>query len=152
MKRLFQDAKPGLYLSLAAGAIALVGAVAYVIIYMAAAGETVDRVFSWLTLGLMLGGAAVTLAGEALKLPFTPILGGACFAVGLSPGRRAHRRALLRGQPHPGHRLFRGVRRGRYPQCGRRFHGPPQIIPGFSALPGIAGEGGNDIKNWRKLL
>ena len=136
MKRLFQDAKPGLYLSLAAGAIALVGAVAYVIIYMAAAGETVDRVFSWLTLGLMLGGAAVTLAGEALKLPFTPILGG----------------ALLRGQPHPGHRLFRGVRRGRYPQCGRRFHGPPQIIPGFSALPGIAGEGGNDIKNWRKLL
>ena len=86
MKRLFQDAKPGLYLSLAAGAIALVGAVAYVIIYMAAAGETVDRVFSWLTLGLMLGGAAVTLAGEALKLPFTPILGGACFAVGLVPG------------------------------------------------------------------
>ena len=84
MKRLFQDAKPGLYLSLAAGAIALVGAVAYVIIYMAAAGETVDRVFSWLTLGLMLGGAAVTLAGEALKLPFTPILGGACFAVGLA--------------------------------------------------------------------
>ena len=57
---------------------------AYVIIYMAAAGETVDRVFSWLTLGLMLGGAAVTLAGEALKLPFTPILGGACFAVGLA--------------------------------------------------------------------
>ena len=84
MKRLFQDAKPGLYLSLAAGAIALVGAVAYVIIYMAAAGETVDRVFSWLTLGLMLGGAAVTLAGEALKLPFTPILGGACFAVALA--------------------------------------------------------------------
>ncbi len=83
MKRLFQDAKPGLYLSLAAAVIALAGAVAYVIIYMAA-GETVDRVFSWLTLGLMLGGAAVTLAGEVLKLPFTPILGGACFAVGLA--------------------------------------------------------------------
>ena len=84
MKRLFQDAKPGLWLSIAAAVIALVGAAAYVIIYMATAAETVDRVFSWLTLGLILGGAVITLAGEALRLPFTPILGGACFGVGLA--------------------------------------------------------------------
>ena len=32
MKRLLQDAKPGLWLSMAAAAIALVGVVAYVII------------------------------------------------------------------------------------------------------------------------
>lgn len=84
MKRLFQDAKPGFWLSAAAAVIALVGAAAYVIIYMATAAETVDRVFSWLTFGLALGGAVITLAGETLRLPFTPILGGACFAVGLA--------------------------------------------------------------------
>ena len=84
MKRLFQDAKPGFWLSAAAAVIALVGAAAYVIIYMATAAETVDRVFSWLTFGLALGGAVITLAGETLRLPFTPILGGACFAVGFA--------------------------------------------------------------------
>ncbi len=84
MKRLLQDAKPGLYLSLAAALAALVGAVAYIIVYQATAAPDVDRVFSWLTFGLMLAGAAITLAGEALRLPFTPILGGACFAVALA--------------------------------------------------------------------
>ena len=43
-----------------------------------------DRVFSWLTFGLALGGAVITLAGETLRLPFTPILGGACFSVALA--------------------------------------------------------------------
>ena len=84
MKRLTQDAKLGFWLSAIAAVVALAGAAAYVVIYMATAGETVDRVFSWLTLGLMLGGAVVTLAGEVLKLPFTTILGGACFAVGFA--------------------------------------------------------------------
>lgn len=84
MKRLTQNATLGFWLSAAAAVIALVGAVAYIIIYMATAGETVDRVFSWLTLGLMLGGAVITLAGETLRLPFTPILGGACFGVGFA--------------------------------------------------------------------
>ncbi len=84
MKRLLQDGKPGLYLSLAAALIALVGAAAYVAIYMATAAPDVDRVFSWLTFGLMAGGAVLTLAGEWLRLPFTPILGGACFAVALA--------------------------------------------------------------------
>ena len=51
---------------------------------MATAAQTVDRVFSWLTFGLMLGGAVITFAGEALRLPFTPIVGGACFSVALA--------------------------------------------------------------------
>ena len=84
MKRLTQDAKLGFWLSASAAVIALAGAAAYVIIYMATAAETVDRVFSWLTFGLALGGAVITLAGETLRLPFTPILGGACFAVGFA--------------------------------------------------------------------
>lgn len=84
MKRLTQDAKLGFWLSAIAAVVALVGAVAYVVIYMATAAETVDRVFSWLTFGLALGGAVITLAGETLRLPFTPILGGACFSVALA--------------------------------------------------------------------
>lgn len=81
MKNLFKNAKLGLWLSLAASAIALVGSLAYVIVYMATAGTTIDRVFSGLTLGLMLGGAVIGAAGELLDLPFTPILAGGCFAV-----------------------------------------------------------------------
>ncbi len=81
MKKLLNNAKPGLYLSLAAAAIALLGSIAYVIIYMATAGAEVDRVFSWLVFGLVLGGAVVTVLGEWFDFPFTPILGGACFAV-----------------------------------------------------------------------
>lgn len=84
MKRLTQDAKLGFWLSAIAAVVALAGAAAYVVIYMATAGETVDRVFSWLTFGLALGGAVITLAGETLRLPFTPILGGACFSVALA--------------------------------------------------------------------
>ena len=84
MKHLTQDAKLGFWLSAIAAVVALVGAVAYVVIYMATAGETVDRVFSWLTFGLALGCAVITLAGETLRLPFTPILGGACFSVALA--------------------------------------------------------------------
>lgn len=84
MKNLFKNAKPGLWLSLAASTVALVGAVAYLIVYMATASPDVDRVFSGLTLGLMLAGAVVGAAGELLDLPFTPILAGGCFAVGFA--------------------------------------------------------------------
>lgn len=84
MKGLFKNAKPGLWLSLAAAALALVGSLAYLIIYMATASPEVDRVFSGLTLGLMLAGAVVGAAGELMDLPFTPILAGGCFAVGFA--------------------------------------------------------------------
>ena len=69
---------------MAAAVLALVGAVVYVAVYMATAAEEVDRVFSWLTFGLMIGGAVITAGGEFLRLPFTPILGGACFSVALA--------------------------------------------------------------------
>ena len=46
---LFKNAKAGLWLSMAAAVLALVGAVVYVAVYMATAAEEVDRVFSWLT-------------------------------------------------------------------------------------------------------
>lgn len=84
MKKLFENRKLGFYLTFAAAALAVLGALAYLIIYQATAKETVDRVFSWLTFGLILGGAVITLAGEIFRLPFTPILGGACFAVALA--------------------------------------------------------------------
>ena len=66
---LFKNAKPGLWLSLAAAAIALVGAVAYLAIYMATAGDAVDRVFSWLTFGLMAvdGSTQTRMPKESLK-------------------------------------------------------------------------------------
>lgn len=84
MKLSFKNAKPGLWMSLAAATIGLVGAVAYVILYLGTVSTTVDRVFSWLTFGLVVSGALVTLAGEAFNLSFTPILGGACFSVALA--------------------------------------------------------------------
>ena len=42
MKRLTQDAKLGFWLSAIAAVVALAGAAAYVVIYMATAGETVE--------------------------------------------------------------------------------------------------------------
>ena len=81
---LFKNAKAGLWLSMAAAVLALVGAVVYVAVYMVTAAEEVDRVFSWLTFGLMIGGAVITAGGEFLRLPFTPILSGACFSVALA--------------------------------------------------------------------
>lgn len=83
MKLSVKDARSGLWLSLAAAVIALIGAVSYLILYVAAAGP-IDRVFSWLTFGLVAGGAVITAAGELLRIPFTPILGGACFSVALA--------------------------------------------------------------------
>ena len=84
MKLSLKDARPGLWLSLAAAVVGLIGAAAYLILYLAAASGPVDRVFSWLTFGLVLGGAVLTAAGELLRLPFTPILAGACFSVALA--------------------------------------------------------------------
>ena len=81
MGKLFENRKLGFYLACAAAAVALVGTVAYLIIYMATAAETVDRVFSWLTFGLMMGGAVVSVLTEALRLRFGPILATVCFGL-----------------------------------------------------------------------
>lgn len=84
MKKLLENRKLGFYLAAAAAVLAVLGALVYLIIYQATAKETVDRVFNWLTLGLVLLGGVLGIAGEILRLPFAPILSGACLSVGLA--------------------------------------------------------------------
>lgn len=81
MGKLFENRKLGFWLACAAAAVAVVGTVAYLIIYMATATETVDRVFSWMTFGFMIGGAVVSVLTEALRLRFGPILATVCFGL-----------------------------------------------------------------------
>ena len=81
MGKLFENRKLGFYLACAAAVVALVGTVAYLIIYMATATETVDRVFSWMTFGFMIGGAVISVLTEALRLRFGPILATVCFGL-----------------------------------------------------------------------
>lgn len=84
MKLSLKNMRTGFWISAAAAVIALVGTAAYVILYLSTATVSVDRVFSWFTVGLMAGGAVVTLLGELLDFSVTPILGGACFSVALA--------------------------------------------------------------------
>lgn len=81
MGNLLQNRKFGFWLACAAAAVALVGTIAYLIIYMATATETVDRVFSWMTFGFMIGGAVISVATESLRLRFGPILATVCFGL-----------------------------------------------------------------------
>jgi hypothetical protein len=43
-----------------------------------------DRVFKWLTFGLVLGGGLVSLLGEMARLRVVPILAAICYSVGLA--------------------------------------------------------------------
>lgn len=81
MGKLLQNRRFGFYLACAAAVAALVGTVAYLIIYMATAAETVDRVFSWMTFGFMIGGVVISVLTEALRLRFGPILVAVCFGL-----------------------------------------------------------------------
>lgn len=81
MKKLFENRKLGFYLSFGASALAVVGAVAFVAVYMITAGDSVDRVFNWMTFGFMLAGGLVGLATEALRLRFGPLVTVACFGL-----------------------------------------------------------------------
>ena len=51
---------------------------------MATAGQTMDRVFSWLTLGMILVGAVVGVATEVLRFRFGPIIASVLFSVALA--------------------------------------------------------------------
>lgn len=84
MKNLLKDRKLGFYLAAGASCLAILGAVLYVIVYMATAAQSVDRVFNWLTFGFLLGGGALGLAGELLRLRIGPLLAVACLSVGLA--------------------------------------------------------------------
>ena len=81
MGKLLQNRKLGFWLACAAAVVALVGTIAYLIIYMATATETVDRVFNWMTFGFMIGGAVISILTEALRLRFGPILATVCFGL-----------------------------------------------------------------------
>lgn len=81
MKKLFKDRTSGFYLAFGVSAAALLGGVAYLAVYMITAGQTMDRVFSWLTLGMILGGAVIGVATEALRFRFGPIITSVLFSV-----------------------------------------------------------------------
>lgn len=84
---MFKDRKLGFWLALAAAVIALLGGVAYLIIYSvgrdAVTGEY-DRVFNTLTLGMILGGALISLGGECIRSRILPIVAAAAYGVGLA--------------------------------------------------------------------
>lgn len=84
MKKLFKDRTRGFYLAFGTSAAALLGGVAYLVVYMATAGQTMDRVFSWLTLGMILVGAVVGVATEVLQFRFGPIIASVLFSVALA--------------------------------------------------------------------
>ena len=81
MNKLFENRKLGFYLSFGASALAVVGAVAFVAVYMITAGDSVDRVFNWMTFGFMLAGGLAGIATEALRLRFGPLVAVACFSL-----------------------------------------------------------------------
>ena len=84
IKSLFSNRRPGFYLAFGASALAIVGVLAYLIVYFATAGDAVDRVFDWLTFGFMLCGGVIGILGETLRLRITPILAIACVGVGFA--------------------------------------------------------------------
>lgn len=87
MKNLLKDRKLGFWLTAGAACLAFIGAIVYLIIYQATADPTtgtIDRVFSWLTFGLMLGGALVSCAGEMTRLRFIPIVAAMFYSVALA--------------------------------------------------------------------
>ena len=84
MDKLFYKRKLGFYLSFGAGILAAVGAVAYVAVYLLTAGAEPDRVFEWLTFGMMLAGGVVGIVTELFRLRFGPLLATAFTSVGLA--------------------------------------------------------------------
>ena len=87
MKNLFANRKPGFWLTLCAACAALIGSIAYLILYAMTADPVTgewDRVFKWLVFGLMLGGSLVSILGELIRFRLTPILAIAAYGVGLA--------------------------------------------------------------------
>ena len=84
---MFKDRKLGFWLALAAAVIALLGGVAYLIIYSAgrdAVTGEYDRVFNTLTLGMILGGALISIGAELLRSRLLTVLACAAYGVGLA--------------------------------------------------------------------
>ena len=84
MQKILSDRKPGFYVALGASALAVISAIAYLIVYQATATEAVDRVFDFLTLGMILAGGLLGVVGEIFRLRFMPIVSVACVGVGFA--------------------------------------------------------------------
>ncbi len=74
----------GFYIAFFSGAAAVAASIAYLVIYMATAAETVDRVFSWFTFGFMLAGGLIATAGELTRMKWIPLASCACFSLALA--------------------------------------------------------------------
>ena len=74
----------GFYIAFFSGAATVVASIAYLAIYMATAAETVDRVFSWFTFGVMLAGGLIATAGELTRMKWIPLASCACFSLALA--------------------------------------------------------------------
>ncbi len=87
MKSFFKERKTGFYITLLAACLALIGSIVYLIVYQMTADPTtgaIDRVFSWLTFGLAIGGAVLSFIGEAARIRFIPIVVAICYSAALA--------------------------------------------------------------------
>lgn len=74
----------GFYLAFGASLLGVLSAFGYLAVYQGMAVGTVDRVFSWLTFGMLLGGSAVGIAGELIQFPFGVLIATAGVGVGFA--------------------------------------------------------------------
>ena len=84
---MFKNRKIGCWLAFAAAVIALVGGLAYLIVYSAgkdAVTGEYDRVFNTLTLCMMLGGALISIGGECIRSRIIPVLAVMAYGVGFA--------------------------------------------------------------------
>lgn len=81
---MFKNKTLGFYLAFFASAAAVISSFVYLAIYMATATEEVDRVFSWLTFGFVLGGGLVGIASGFTGWKWLPLASCACFSVALA--------------------------------------------------------------------
>lgn len=84
MKKLLENRKLGFYLSFGASSLAVIGAVAFVAVYMITAGDSVDRVFNWLTFGCVFAAGVIGIVAEVMSLRFGPLLTASVLGIGFA--------------------------------------------------------------------
>ena len=84
IKKYFRARSLGFWLAFGAAALALCTAFAYLIVYLATAGNAIDRVFSPLTFAMMLMGALTGIAAEYFDFKFGRLIPAAFYAVAVA--------------------------------------------------------------------
>lgn len=84
MKKRLENCSAGFYLVAGAALLGAVSAIAYLLVYQLTAVGTVDRVFSWLTFAMVLGGSLLGLGLELVQFPFGVLLAVAGVSVGFA--------------------------------------------------------------------